>query len=280
MARKWDYPDFDNVREMYAAGQNIRQLAAEYGIPYITFYDWVRRNGLRLRPQSETVRLARAHSHAEIADAAVAMYRAGASELAVARRLGVDRLVIKRLLSRAGVQRRNGSEANRLRFQRMTADERCQLAAAAHAATRGKPKSEDVLHRSAITKQRTLSKVGNGERLFVGWLQERGLAPVLQLAVGRYNLDIAIHPVAVEIHMTPQNPLALLRTRQRIKRLTELGWHVLYVWVSKRHFLSKAAADDAVAFRERAKRDPSPIGKYRVIRGSGKLVAEGCADLD
>jgi len=280
MARKVDFPDFDDVRKLYREGASISQLARRLGIAYGTFYGWARRNGLCLRPQSETVRLARADSHAGIAAGAIRLYRDGLSEKAVAERFSVDRNVIRRLSLRANVKPRGRSESMCLRMSQTSADERRRLASAAHSAVRGRARSESELAVRALRRERTQEKIGDGERLFANWLAARGSTTSLQKAVGRYNIDVALPPVAVEIHVTSQNPLKRVQTRERIKYLADRGWHVLYVWVSKRHFLSEAAADDAVAFRKRAQCDPSPIGQYRVIRGSGELVAEGRSDLD
>src|SRR5258708_34118137 len=93
------------------------------------------------------------------------------------------------------------------------------------------------------------------------------------------SLVLSLESGLVEIHVTATNPLSRLKTRDRIKYLTNLGWSILYIWVTQGHFLSEAAADDAIAFLEATKSDPSPIGQYRALMGSGQLVTRGRANL-
>jgi hypothetical protein len=67
----------------------------------------------------------------------VTRYISGESELALARAYSVTRAVIARRLREAGITRRSGSEASRLRMARMTPEERKDLARAANEAARG-----------------------------------------------------------------------------------------------------------------------------------------------
>jgi len=280
MASKLQFPDIGDVRRMYDEGRCVREIAEHFGFNFHTFFNWAKRSGLQTRSQPEANRIALAGNHAEIAKESISLYRSGMSEQAIAARFGVDRNVVRRILLRAGITPRNRSASMYLRMSQTSADERKRLTSAAHNAVRGMVRTEAELAIRAATRERTQSKVGNGERLFAKWLAARGIDSSPQKAVGRYNLDLAIPPIAVEIHITPDHPLNHPRSRKRIKYLTDRGWHVLYVWISHRYVLAEAAADDAIAFLQLAKRDKSPVGKYRVIRGSGEFVAEGRGDLD
>jgi very-short-patch-repair endonuclease len=153
---------------------------------------------------------------------------------------------------------------------RMSSRERLALAAAAYERLRGAPPRAIARIHQAETKQVTRSMVGAGEDLFAGWLAERGVRVIPQLAVGRYNIDLAAWPVAVEIHLKPGNPLRHGPTMERIKYLASEGWRVLYVW-SKRGKLTEAAAADVVRWLWL----PGDAGDYRVIRGTAEFVAEG-----
>ena len=222
---------------------------------------------------------------------AVKAYVAGESCQSIARRYGVTPDRIRLILKKANVPIRDMSESRKVMWDKRDPAERRAVLARTHAATvgrmsefakraAGKPKSTKQLRALAHARWENLSVVGTGEELMASWLAARGLVFSPQLAVDRYNLDLALLPVAVEIHVRPNNPLHFPPSFERMKHLTNRGWHVVYLWVTKRHFLSAAAADDIVTFYQIAKADPSPIGQYRVIRGSGELVAAGRGDLD
>src|SRR5258708_5771589 len=170
--------------------------------------------------------------HADIADEAIALFQSGMSVKAIASRFNVARHVITRHLKIAGITPRNRSESMYLRMSQTNSDERVALTRASHAARKAMLTPEEWGIRQALAKQTNLSKVGDGEKLFIQWLSERGVVNCIpQQAVGKYNLDIGVAPIAVEIHET-------------------------------------------------AKSDPSPVGQYRVIRGSGQFVAQGRGDLN
>jgi very-short-patch-repair endonuclease len=120
--------------------------------------------------------------------------------------------------------------------------------------------------------------VGRGEADLAAWLAARGLRVLAQHPVGPYNIDLAVRPVAVEVHFAANNPVADARLRKRTKNLLDWGWDVVYVWVTGRHPLIEDVADEVVAVVEAAKRQPSARREYRVIRGAGEYVTSGCSD--
>jgi hypothetical protein len=77
-------------------------------------------------------------------------YRSGESEQQLAQSYGVGRSIIRRILTENGVQPRGIGEAQLLRMQRLSPEERQALAAAAHAAVRGTKQS--VEHRESIAR--------------------------------------------------------------------------------------------------------------------------------
>jgi hypothetical protein len=117
--------------------------------------------------------------------------------------------------------------------------------------------------------------VGRGEGFMEGLLLARGLVPVPQLPVQGYNIDLALVPVAVEIHVATSNPLTDPRRLQRAIDLLEWGWHVFYVWVTQAHFLGAGAAEKVLAFYQKVQGNHALPCEYRVVRGSGQLVAGG-----
>src|SRR5213078_2945041 len=108
----------------------------------------------------------------------------------IARRLGASQGNVYARLKRGGVALRSISESNRLAATQRTPEQRLARSAAAHAAVRGRPADPDRLRAAALTKQRRSHQVtGHGEVLLAGWLRERGLEPVPQMAIDRYNVD-------------------------------------------------------------------------------------------
>lgn len=188
-----------------------------------------------------------------------ALYRAGVSEKALAEKYGTSRQVIAARLRSEGVERRGRSAAQQLRIDSMTDAEIGLLVRNMH-----------------------LAFEADGEDVLDAMLRDRGLDPVPQLPTGRYNIDRAVLPVAMEVHARRQDPLDRAHRggyeRKRIHNLTDWGWHVHYIWTPG-GVISDAAADDAVTFYERVKGAPAAPGEYRVVRGSGELVAAGRGDL-
>lgn len=256
--------------ERYRAGETLSNLTRDYACGHDTIVRFLREQGVTMRPTEHNL------PDAEIASA----YQAGESELGLSRRFNVSRNVIRRRLMAQGVAIRGATEANIERMKRLTPDERRALARAAHDAARGRERPEALLERLALMHQQSGQYVGAWEQEFAALLEGRGHLCVPQLAVGRYNLDIAVSPVAVEIMFCDPYPLRRPKIERRTKYLLERGWSVEFIWVNKRHSSVVKAAEDAHRFVERTKRDPALIGCYRVVRGSGEFVAAGRLDAD
>lgn len=214
----------------------------------------------------------------------IGRYLAGESENALAKSFGFSRQVVRRILRQGGIERRGRSEAEALKWARMSPDQRASQVAAAHEATRGSTKSFDSLCRAALSRQRLQSHATDAEWEFARLLANRGLATIPQQAIGAYNCDLGAFPVAVEIfggnwHWHGRH---LARTPERIRYMLDSGWHVLMVhaWPDAGYPLGDEVADHVVAYVEAARRDPAARREYRVIRGAGEILASGSADDD
>lgn len=181
-------------------------------------------------------------------------YLAGESLDSIADDIGVNRQTLTRALERYGIEIRTAQWGWNQR-------------------RRGQKAGATELHRKAQWKQRTLIKEGAGERLLGSWLVEMGFPYTPQLAVGPYNLDLAVGNIAVEVHMASRQPSSSPGTRKRIEYLLNHDWSVIYIWISHSHFLTEAAAYEVVALDYRLSRLPSGGREYRVVRGDGEFFS-------
>lgn len=127
----------------------------------------------------------------------------------------------------------------------------------------------DQFYKIALGKQRTKAMAQPYETTLLKLLEARGLTCVPQLAIGNYNIDIAISPIAVEIHAATNNPFNLPALQKRIKYLIDCGWYVIYVWIYSSP-IGIGAAEAIISYLKEARSNPSTTSKYRMIRGSGK----------
>lgn len=219
------------------------------------------------------------------ADDIVNRYVKGTSENALAELFHVDRNTIRRRLLGAGIKPRNRSEGMYLRMAQASPEERQRLSKAAHDAVRGLKRTEADLCKRAIGLQKTKGRIGAGEVCLKRWLENRGLDCTLQYAVNRYNIDIfcdGVYPLAVELHVSPCDPLAVSKTfnRAKVKYILNRHWNIIFVWVTKRHFLIERSADYITSHFEEIQSNPTIRSQYRVIRGSGELCPIGGNYID
>jgi very-short-patch-repair endonuclease len=275
MTRKLEIPNLDDLIRRYQAGEPIKKLAHDLGVSPQTVTRRLQRAGVYVNRAS--------HQRVDIPGfaAIIPRYLAGESENALARELGIGRYAFRSNLMRHGIPPRSQSDAERVKWQRMTNAQRTHQTTAAHTTMRGRPVPFDELCAQAAGVERAAADqpaaINPTERRLGNWLFYAGLPLSHQKAVGPYNLDIALHapPIAVEIFGGNWHRAGRHRARhpQRYKYLLDLGWHVVIVWVHKtRYPLSLDAAKHIVAFAQLARSHPTAPRQYRVIRGDGQLA--------
>lgn len=259
----------DHAIDLYLAGESLAKIKALTGVGSTVLH---RKRASRGIPPRRVKEL-------PVSDIAAA-YQAGESEYALSQRYGVSRNVIRRRLEQQGVPIRDMSAAGKVRARRMTPDERIAQARAAHDAVRGvRHTEEQLLARAAGREARGLCD-SPGELFLMGELRRRGVQPIPQKAIGKYNVDFAIPPVAVEVlgggwHYTKRHH------SERTPHILNQGWCLLFIWNHEgKGALSGEAADYVVAYLNETRRDPSLIGEYRVIGGRGQFLAAGRAEDD
>lgn len=230
------------------------------------------------------------------ADEICRLYLGGMSEKALSTRFGVARSAIRPRLLSGGIVPRNRSKAMYLRMEQTSADQRKQLASAAHDALRGTSPSLASMCARARTKERKMSHATNEELMIAKWLIDRRLDVVPQKAVGPYNLDLAVNgSVAVELHLGGWHLCKRHRLREpkRVKYLLDLGWSVLTIWTSPApnpkkngwtrgpgHPLTEAVSEYILTYVNELSRHEPPWREYRVIWGDGKPCPSRRLDID
>lgn len=265
--------NLDHAIQRYRAGDSVTTIAAELGVDRKLLAEQMREAGVTVTKTGRPVHKLRTQLPT---DELLDLYRSGVSEKALGERYGVSRNVIRRRLEESNVEIRGRSAAMFVRMANTDASERARLVAAAHEARRGGTLS--VGHHMAVArgKQRTLGVAGAFELDLAAMLERLGWTTKHQFAVGNYNLDLAHAPFAVEVHVSTTHPLKLPRLKRRTERLTDAGWSVFYVWVSRsRRVIDPVVAEQIVAWAKATQLLPSFPGYYRVVRGTGEHVTGG-----
>jgi very-short-patch-repair endonuclease len=292
--------DLDDLVERYRAGATVVQLVEHFGESRWKVTEYLRSIGVlrtkaeitreRMRTMSDEDR--RALQEASVAarripcpdiDSVLALYRSGQSAAAVGAAFGVSVDVAMRWLREAG-EDTSASTIHRRRWQRLGADERAAAVRQLREARKLVRVTEESLCKRAITRERRQVQIDPNETALAEWMRRRGIGGLVQQkAIGRYNCDIAATPVAVEVfggnwHAYGQHGARLDR---RTRYILDAGWDVMLVWANTvLHPLTEVVADEVVSFVEAARRRPPGPREYRVVWGTGQLIAAGSADDD
>ena len=148
----------------------------------------------------------------------------------------------------------------------MTLDERKALTAASHIGCRNisRAKRDRMLVSIAACK---CKKVGSCEIEMANALLASRLPVETQFPCGKYNIDIAVGTVAVELFTRPHERLARMRFQERFKYLVDSGYSMVYInfyWANKQEVLGQI--NELVRFIETSYRLPSASRKHWMVR--------------
>lgn len=265
---------------LYRSGVSVLQCSKRFGIDQDRCRATLVENGVTIRDRAQASAANHATRFRNIFTEVLPHYDAGLSVKAIHEKTGYARSTIKRALEAGGVTPRNRSEAMFHRMANTTPEERLKLAEKAHAAIRAK--GSEFFHRTAlkqaVTKERTMSKVGQGEEFFADSIGQLGISYIPQKAVGAYNVDILVGNLAVEIHRCSVHPHNESRYRKRLEFLLDCGLDVLYIETLSRE-ITRAATEYTISFLQESGENPTTTSQYRMIRGDGELIATGHFDL-
>lgn len=282
-------PKLRHAIELYLAGKSIEDAAKDAHVWTPRLRREISERGFR-RSKSETYRLnaakiskTRSAKFPVSTEQLVEWYEGGMSEKAIAEKIGTSRIPVRKRLVEAGVHIRNRSEAMYLRMAQASASERKLLASAANKAAKGREQTLEEKRQRALTNEARQNHVSSDELLLQRWLDDRGITSTAQKAIGIYNVDLAVGPVAVEVfgggwHGSKHSPEFI---QQRFRDILDEGWLVLIIWIDRRKWpLRPAVVDHVVSLAETASSDPSTRGQYWVVRGDGEALTFRGRDLD
>lgn len=189
----------------------------------------------------------------------ISMYQNGESENSVAKHFNVSRNVVRRYIKEFEIKPRTQSEAEALKWSKMTEEQRNAQVKPAHDSVRGVKKTEAAKIALAKARERIKynSLIGPGEIELVQLLNDRGIKNVHQKAIKFYNVDIAVGNIAVELTLdrsryTSFNPKEI----KRAKNLLECGYYTLAVQFDKESTLIACGDDIIAAIDEMSRLEP------------------------
>lgn len=263
MPRPIDPADLDQAITLYLAGESIHEIEANTGVTNTSLFRERKIRGIPPRPRSVAVPRSEATN----------LYESGTSVLELSSRYGVSRYTITEILRKAGVDRRGRSEAGRVRNQRASAEERKAQTASANRAARLRKVPQIQKLRHALQVESRAEHDSTGEEFLNLLLRGKGQQPIPQRAIGVYNVDLAMLPVAVEVLGGGWHAVKSVHA-ERTPYILDEGWHLVMVWdYQGRSALGPGAAEYLVAFLEEVRRNPPATCQYRVITGQGEVLS-------
>jgi len=277
MTAKFTDAHDDDIIQRYLSGETPSKIAERYGISKDVIARILKENATQMRPSAWSPKVF-------LPGLAVAeMYVTGKSVNAISKHYGCTRSTVVRVLKEAGIRLRGRSEAETVKWAQMKSASRRRQTEAAQEAVRGRKRSFETLCKTAKTRETRQTHKSVTEDILASMLQRMGFAPVIQKAIGPYNCDLAVHPVAMEIFGGGWHwhGLHLRRSEKRFRYILDRGWNILAVVISPPRWpLNSEVADYIGAYLEALSSHPPEICEYRMIRGAGELLASGRADDD
>jgi very-short-patch-repair endonuclease len=152
--------------------------------------------------------------------------------------------VVCRWLKEYDIPRRSASEAKKLDMERWSYDDRLRITEASRAMFTGRPRSHKNLVNRAIGVQRSPA-ISKFEHMLLDALALHGITPVPQLAVDKYNIDLALpdRMLAIEVHGGNWHNTSAKKIRidtAKAKILRQHGWTIFVVKTRRQQWVDLA----------------------------------------
>lgn len=221
----------DQAIILYESGDPLRVCGEKVGVNEETLRNHFKKRGVKMRITSQGQPNPKTITNLPENSICVA-YTHGKSENHIANEYGVSRNVIRRILKKHNVHIRTQSEAEELKWSKMTNEQRESQVVKAHSAVRGRIRSDEELNKMAMSREQNYAEwlVGIGEPELKQWFQDRDISINYQKACLSYNLDFLVNNVDLEItgHIGRNKPTNLF-IFERSRRIYEQGYKTLYV---------------------------------------------------
>src|SRR5882724_4312219 len=247
----------------------VKKIGDKLGISAASVWDRLMRAGFKLRK----------HRGGPVAKASVAelsklYFDDGLSANQVGEKVGIGGETVRKRLRNAGFTLRPVTEARNLRAWRMGDVER-----------RLTFSGDSRMERQALSKQQRAQfrrKLPPGETKLLNLLQARGLTDLTaQKAVGIYNMDFATDTIGIEVIGGRYKPTGFASSAERIYHILKSEFHLIeLLYREPLDPFEEIACDQMIAFFESTKLLPPSIREYRMIGGSGQLMAIFQINLD
>lgn len=283
--------NIDNCIHLYGEGYSLHELGRMEGVDSKRVKKELINRGVKIRSKSEQMAKAKGKSRKRVdidKERVASLYLSGQSIMELTRTFGVSQDTITSALKGQGIELRNRSESEKLKWSKMSPEEREGQVRKAHKAAKNRVVEESELVKRANAREKRGEFDSSYERKIFDFLKERGIVATPQKAFGPYNCDLFINPVAVEIfggqwHWTGRH---LSRLNKRVNYLVNLGISIVVVCCvdtprfGRRNILTHEAAEYIISFIDEMSRHPTSLGEYRVIRGNGELLVRCCSNFD
>ena len=199
-------------------------------------------------------------------------YLAGESENQLAKEAGVNRCTFRRRLLDAGITPRSRSDAETLKWEQMSIEQRRSQVKAAHDVTRGRKVTTEELSMRAKTREGNLAyNIGEYEFILADWLREIGIGFIQNFAIGPYNCDFGIGSITVEVWGGGWHPKT--EDTKRTKHILDAGYSMLFVDLDRRRFpINRIVTEYVIALLQETSSDPAARCQYWMVRGDGELI--------
>lgn len=189
------------------------------------------------------------------------LYLSGTSENELSKIFSVARNAIALRLKERGIKRRSASEAEALKWARMSKEQRENQVKKAHDSVRGVAMSEKSLFLQSVARQSISKFIGVGETEIASILSGFGLCVKTQAPFFRYNLDLLVNDwLIVEITSAGGDILLQDRHMGKTKKALENKMSIIWVKFSSRKQLLNLIPEVSKRIREIAKE--KPIGPF------------------
>lgn len=275
MSRLFVDIDVDDFIRAFNEGKTQKEIGQMFGLTKKQVHNRCRALGLLRFRRIE-------FSDRQIA-AMIELFQAGRGIGGIAKEFNVAANVVHRIFKERNIKPRNRSEQQYARMSNTTPEEKRRLVQAANAAMRGTVKTKQEIYKSNLGKFRGQSgNISEMEKVLNQMLRDRGQVTLTQLPIDKYNADIVVGDIAVEVfggcwHWHGNH---LAGSVERLYTFFDWGYHVVIVAMRHEREITPQLCDNLISLFEFIRSNKSSVRQYRMVRSDGQVVAAADSNRD